>query len=48
VFLRGGVLDRSQFYDPQLSPPEPPLHPTAAAQARMAEAMEPTLAGLLR
>jgi lysophospholipase L1-like esterase len=48
VFLRDGTLDRAQFYDPQLSPPEPALHPTAAAQERMALAMEPTLAGLLR
>ncbi len=48
VFMRGGAVDRAQFYDPLLNPPEPPLHPTAAAQERMAMAMEPTLAGLLR
>jgi lysophospholipase L1-like esterase len=47
VFMRGGVLDRSLFFDPLLTPPEPPLHPTAEGQARMAAAMEPTLAALL-
>ncbi len=48
VFMRGGAVNPARFYDPQLTPPEPPLHPTAAAQERMAQAMEPTLAGLLR
>jgi lysophospholipase L1-like esterase len=47
VFKRGGVLDRSLFLDPLLQPPEPPLHPTAEGQARMAAAIEPTLARLL-
>ncbi len=47
LFAPGGRVDRSLFYDPLLTPPEPPLHPTAAAQARMAAAIEPTLAGLL-
>jgi lysophospholipase L1-like esterase len=47
VFMHGGTLDRSSFYDPLLTPPEPPLHPTAAAQARMAAAMEPALAKLM-
>lgn len=46
VFMRGGVLDRSLYYDPLLQPPEPPLHPTAQGQERMAEAIEPTLAPL--
>jgi lysophospholipase L1-like esterase len=41
------VLDRSLFLDPLLQPPEPPLHPSAEGQARMAAAMEPTLAALL-
>lgn len=48
LFMRNGAVDPSQFYDPALTPPEPALHPTAAAQERMAEAMEPTLAALLR
>jgi lysophospholipase L1-like esterase len=47
VFLRDGKLDRSLFYDPLLTPPDPPLHPTAQGQALMAAAMEPTLAALL-
>lgn len=47
LFAPGGRLDRGMFYDPLLSPPEAPLHPTAAAQARMAAAIEPALAALL-
>lgn len=47
LFMRDGAVDRGQFYDPMLTPPEPPLHPTAQAQARMAAAIEPTLARLL-
>jgi lysophospholipase L1-like esterase len=47
IFLRDGKTDPSQFYDPLLDPPEPALHPTAQAQARLAEAIEPTLARLL-
>ncbi len=47
LFLRDGQVDRTQFYDDQLDPPDRPLHPTAQAQARMAEAIEPTLAAML-
>lgn len=47
LFLADGQVDRTQFYDDQLDPPDPPLHPTAQAQARMAEAIEPTLAAML-
>ncbi len=47
LFAPGGRLDRALFLDPLLRPPEPPLHPTAAAQARMAAAIEPELAKLL-
>jgi lysophospholipase L1-like esterase len=47
VFTRGGALDRSLFYDPLLTPPEPPLHPTAEGQARMAAAIELALAKLM-
>ncbi len=47
LFLHDGQVDRTQFYDDQLNPPDPPLHPTAQAQARMAEAIEPTLAAML-
>jgi lysophospholipase L1-like esterase len=47
VFERDGVLDRSLFLDPLLTPPEAPLHPTAEGQARMAEAIEPALSALM-
>ena len=47
VFMRNGVLDRSLFLDPLLTPPQPPLHPTTEGQTRMALAMEPTLARLM-
>jgi len=47
LFLRDGVVDRTQFLDDELRPPDPPLHPTAQAQARIAEAIEPTLAAML-
>ncbi len=47
VFMRHGKLDRALFYDPKLTPPEHPLHPTAYGQTLLAEAMEPTLAAML-
>ena len=47
LFARNGAIDRTQFYDPLLSPPEPALHPTAQAHARLAALIEPSLAGLL-
>ena len=47
VFVRDGILDRSAFLDPLLTPPQPPLHPTAQAQARLAAAIEPTLSALM-
>ena len=43
VFMKNGAFDRTQFYDPLLKPPEPPLHPTAQAQERMALAIEAML-----
>lgn len=48
LFMRDGRFDRTMFYDPLLKPPEPPLHPTAPAMAKMAEAMEPTLSALMK
>lgn len=48
LFMRNGEIDRTQFLDDQLTPPDPPLHPTAQAQRRIAEAIEPTLAAMLR
>jgi lysophospholipase L1-like esterase len=47
LFMRGGHLNRELFFDPLLTPPEPPLHPTAQGQALMAKAMEPLLATML-
>jgi len=47
LFMKGSAVDPAQFYDPLLTPPEPPLHPTAMAQERLALAIEPTLASLL-
>jgi lysophospholipase L1-like esterase len=47
LFMRDGKLDRGAFYDPKETPPDPPLHPTAQAQAKIAEAIEPTLAAML-
>ncbi len=47
LFMKDGALDRAAFYDPLLRPPDPPLHPTAQTQERMAAAMEPTIARLM-
>jgi lysophospholipase L1-like esterase len=47
LFMRNGVLNRRLFLDPMLTPPDPPLHPSAEGQALMAKAMEPVLANLL-
>ena len=47
LFMRNGEVDRTQFLDDQLTPPDPPLHPTAQAQGRLAEAIEPTVAAMM-
>ena len=47
LFMRDGQVDRTQFLDDQLTPPDPPLHPTAQAQAQLAAAIEPVLARML-
>ena len=47
IFAPAGRFDRALFYDPLLTPPDPPLHPTADGMARLAAAIEPTLAGML-
>ncbi len=47
LFMRGGEVDRTQFLDDQLTPPDPPLHPTAQAQRRLAETIEPTVAAMM-
>jgi lysophospholipase L1-like esterase len=47
LFMRDGRLDHDLFYDPKEAVPHPPLHPTAQMQARIAAAIEPTLAAML-
>ena len=47
LFMRDGEVDRTQFLDDHLTPPDPPLHPTAQAQRRLAEAIEPTVAAMM-
>jgi lysophospholipase L1-like esterase len=47
LFMRDGKLNRELFLDPKLTPPDPPLHPSAQGQAIMAKAMEPMLATML-
>ncbi|HVZ06415.1 GDSL-type esterase/lipase family protein [Rhodopila sp.] len=47
IFMKGNTLNRSLFYDPLLSPPEAPLHPTAQGQALMSQTMEPVLSAML-
>lgn len=47
VFMKDGQLDRTLFFDMNLRPPGPPLHPNPEGQARLAAAIEPTLARLL-
>jgi len=47
LFMRDGVVDRRSFYDDLLSPPEPPLHPTPDAMARLAVQVEPILVDVL-
>ncbi len=47
LFLKDGKVDRNCFLDPQLTPPDPPLHPSAETQARMAAAIEPVVSRIL-
>lgn len=47
LFETAGHINPTRFYDPLLTPPDPPLHPTAPTQAHLAAAIEPTLAHLL-
>ncbi len=47
LFMVGGRVDAGRFLDPKLTPPGPPLHPTAQTQAAMAAAIEPTLSAML-
>ena len=47
AFLKAGTLDPRAFYDGALTPPDPLLHPSAAAWTRMAEMVEPTLSAMM-
>jgi lysophospholipase L1-like esterase len=47
LFMRNGEVNRTQFLDDQLTPPDPPLHPTAQAQRRLAETIEPIVAAMM-
>ena len=47
LFMVNGHVDPSRFLDPKLTPPAPPLHPTAQTQAAMAAAIEPALSAML-
>jgi lysophospholipase L1-like esterase len=46
--LPGGGVDPDDFVDRHLTPPDPPLHPTAQTMARIAEAIEPNVRRLMR
>jgi len=48
IFMRNGSLNRALFLDPQLRPPDPPLHPSAQGQMLMSQTMEPMLTAMLR
>ena len=49
VFHRtaGGTVDPNDFVDPHLTPPAPPLHPSAPTMERIAEAIEPNVSHLM-
>ena len=47
LFERNGEIDRDQYYDKLLRPPEPSIHPTAQAHARLAALIEPQVAAML-
>jgi lysophospholipase L1-like esterase len=47
LFEKNGEIDREQFYDRLLRPPEPAIHPTAQAHARLAALIEPQVAAML-
>ena len=48
LFLTRGRTDATKFIDPRLTPPAPPLHPTAQVQAKIAERIEPIVSRLLQ
>ena len=47
LFLSNGRVDPNDFIDPRMTPPEPALHPTAQAQAKVAQLVEPLIREIL-
>jgi len=47
LFTKNGKTDRSLYYDPALTPPEPTLHPDRRGMEKLAIAIEPILAGMM-
>lgn len=48
LFLRpGGAVNTALYLDPQLTPPEPALHPSPQGMAELAAAIEPVLSAWL-
>jgi lysophospholipase L1-like esterase len=47
LFESGGRVDAGKFLDPHLTPPDPPLHPSAETALAMAAAIEPVLSGMM-
>jgi hypothetical protein len=47
LFETSGRIDTTQYYDPLLRPPEPSIHPTPQAHARLAALIEPHVAAML-
>ncbi len=48
IFMKNGSVDPNQFIDPRLEPPQPALHPTAQAQERIADLINPLIGSALR
>ena len=47
LFTKDGKTDRSLYYDPTLTPPEPTLHPDRRGMEKLAIAIEPIIAGMM-
>jgi len=47
LFMKGGAVDTSLYYDPLATPPRPALHPSPEGMARLAAAIEPALSAML-
>ncbi len=47
LFETDGRVDAGKFLDPHLTPPDPPLHPSAQTAAAMAAAIEPVLSEMM-